>query len=191
MAGHAETEQAHEASSTKFVGGVLPPVGGGGRAGGASASDAAFGKKDRDSLISVVASSMHEQWRAPRKNAATGTFEPRVKKTKDEAWSKAHGGATEVDIANTSYKDLPDDWQAENEASAIVAVDLVLAASKSGGRLDAAFVEKASAAIHVKWLERNGSWAPPEQKLPYGSLSEPEKEKDRVVVRAAIRAFTT
>jgi len=43
--------------------------------------------------------------------------------------------------------------------------------------------------MHDKWLERNGEWAPAEQKLPYDELSEEEKEKDRVVIKKAIDAL--
>ena len=58
----------------------------------------------------------------------------------------------------------------------------------SGEVLDKGFLESASLALHDKWLERNGSWAPAEQKRPYLSteqetgLSEEEKEKDRVII---------
>lgn len=88
-----------------------------------------------------------------------------------------------------SYNELPEDWKGENKASAEVAVDLALDARKDGRALDESFVEEASASIHEKWLERNGSWAPEDQKLPYEELSEEEKEKDRVVMRAAINAL--
>jgi len=52
--------------------------------------------------------------------------------------------------------------------------------------LDEACVEEASATMHERWLKRNGSWAPPEQQLPYEQLSEEEKEKDGVIVRKAV-----
>lgn len=39
---------------------------------------------------------------------------------------------------------------------------------------------------HDAWMERNGSWAPPHQMLPYEELSREEKDKDRAIVLAAI-----
>jgi hypothetical protein len=68
-------------------------------------------------------------------------------------------------------------------------VDQVLNAQTEGRALDNAFIEQAADAAHVSWLERNGSWAPAHQKLPYAELSEEEKEKDRVFVRRAIEAY--
>ncbi|MCO5990316.1 hypothetical protein NE235_29805 [Actinoallomurus spadix] len=144
-----------------------------------------LGERSTSKRVDVVAGRLHEQWRAPRR-LEDGTFEPRIKSTTDSAWISRHG-TDQVDIANTRYGDLPADWQKENKESARVAVHLVTDAKKEGvdtGSSD--FMESASAKVHDAWLERNGEWAPPEQKLPYEELSEAEKEKDRVVVRKAL-----
>ena len=69
-------------------------------------------------LAGMLAAQLHEDWRKPRYRSATRDYEPRVKPTRDEAWIAAHN-KTEVDIANTGYLDLPQDWQAENKASAV------------------------------------------------------------------------
>ena len=135
-----------------------------------------------------MTSQLHDEWRQSRWREEGGDYEPRVKQTKDQEWSKKNNGATEVDIANTSYEDLPSDWQAENKASASVAITEVEAAIRDGRELDDAFIEEASSTLHDKWLERNGSWAPPEQNKPYADLTEEEKEKDRVIIRKAIEA---
>lgn len=82
-----------------------------------------------------------------------------------------------MDIANTPYSELPSKWQAENAAAAESGVQAVL---KHEGN-----VELAAADIHDSWLDRNGEWAEPHQKAPYIELSDTEKEKDRVVARAA------
>jgi hypothetical protein len=143
-----------------------------------------------DSNVAALASELHEQWRQSRYDSNTGTFEPRVKETKDVAWIEKHN-TNQVDIANTEYANLPEDWQAENKASAEVAITAVEQAMNSGVvELNEDFVNKASDIVHQKWLERNGEWAPAEQKLPYAELSEEEKEKDRVFVRAAIKVVT-
>lgn len=136
--------------------------------------------------IKSLGSQLHEEWRKPRWREESKDYEPRIKKTKDEAWSQAHSGAVEVDIANTPYGGLPSEWQGENKISAEVAVGEVEKAIEAGAPLDDAFIETASSILHDKWLERNGGWAPPEQNKPYAELSEEEKEKDRVIIRKAV-----
>lgn len=142
----------------------------------------------KDEKTGELASLLHDEWRASRKRE-DGTFEPRLKKTKDEAWMKEHG-VDEIDIANTDYVNLPEDWKGENKISAEVAMGEVF---KNRNVINdanrEAFIEGASNVMHEKWLERNGSWAPPEQKLPYAELSEEEKEKDRVIIRKAIEIY--
>ncbi len=96
----------------------------------------------------------------------------------------------EVDIANTPYEGLPSEWQVENKLSAKVAVNEVEKTIEAGTPLDESFVEAASSTFHDKWLERNGSWAPPEQNKPYSELSEEEKEKDRVIIRKAVEVWS-
>lgn len=151
--------------------------------------DDSSGKKaeasESSERVTELADQLHEDWRATRRQEH-GTFEPRMKTTNDATWIEQHGGEADVDIANTRYRDLPSDWQAENQASAEVAIREVERAIRRGENLDENFVEKASSSIHDAWLSRNGSWAPPEQNRPYGELSEDEKEKDRVIVRRAI-----
>ncbi|MFA6341148.1 MAG: hypothetical protein WCX27_02855 [Candidatus Paceibacterota bacterium] len=143
----------------------------------------------KQEMINKLGSLLHEEWRAPRKKE-DGTFEPRMKKTKDEGWSKKHG-AQEVDIANTDYANLPEDWKGENKISAEIAVNEIFEANQKGIELNADFVEKASATIHEKWLERNGSWAPAEQNKPYADLSEEEKDKDRAIIKKAIEIYNS
>jgi len=144
------------------------------------------GKNETEQRITSLASELHDECRKPRWREESKDYEPRIKKTKDQAWQQAHGGEFEVDIANTPYEKLPSDWQAENKASAEAAIIEVEKAIKGGVALDESFVESASSILHDKWLERNGSWAPPEQNKPHLELTEEEKEKDRVIIRQAI-----
>ncbi len=136
--------------------------------------------------IAILGSQLHELWRKPRWREESKDYEPRTKKTNDGAYSQAHGGAVEVDIANTPYEDLPSEWQGENKISAEVAVTEVEKAIEAGTPLDESFIEAASSTLHDKWLKRNGSWAPAEQNKPYTELSEEEKEKDRVIIQKAV-----
>lgn len=140
--------------------------------------------RSRDQMVAEVAAAAHEDWRTQYRAANGDT--PRIKKTKDAAFLAR--GVTEVDIAALSYAELPSDWQAENKAGAECAVDLVLAALEQRRALDTSFLEEASTTQHARWLERNSSWAPASQQLPYGQLTEDEKEKDRFFVRQAIAA---
>jgi len=144
-------------------------------------------KSKKDEQIEELGSLLHDEWRASRKKE-DGTFESRERNTKDEIWIKEHG-VDKVDIANTDYKSLPEDWKGENKKSAEVAVEEIYKAIDGGLSLDNSFVESASNVIHEKWLERNGSWAPEDQKKPYNELSEEEKEKDRVIIRKAIVVY--
>lgn len=66
----------------------------------------------KDALSYALGADLHEAWRAPRK-LADGGFEPRIKKSKDEAWNLLHGTDL-VDIANHSFEELPSNWQYEN-----------------------------------------------------------------------------
>lgn len=142
-------------------------------------------RSPRARRIDKVSGRLHDEWRAARR-LSDGTFEPRIKKTTDKVWARRHG-TDEVDIANTRYDDLPADWQKENRESATVAVKAIDAARKNGTDLrHGDFMEDASEKVHDEWLRRNKDWAPPEQSLKYGDLSEAEKEKDRVVVRQAL-----
>jgi len=134
--------------------------------------------------IEKLGGELHDIWRESRKKE-DGTFEPRVKATKDNEWINSHG-TNQVDIANTSFENLPNDWQVENRASAEVAVSLIYKAKINKKAIDSAFVEEASSVVHDKWLERNSSWAPAEQKVSYSELPEAEKEKDRAIIRKGV-----
>lgn len=154
-------------------------------------SETEHGASEHDKRVAALAGELHEEWREGRLDPETGEYAERVKTTTDQGWIDSHG-TPEVDIANTSYEDLPEDWKGENKISAEVSVSLVERALRSGV-IDIEsdeFLEEASATVHEKWLERNGSWAPAEQNLPYSELSEEEKDKDRVMVKAAIRIVT-
>ena len=156
------------------------------RMGGGPTPEQMAKKNEVEERVKGLGSQLHEEWRKPRWREESKDYEPQIKKTKDQAWSQSHGGVVEVDIANTPYEDLPSEWQGENKISAEAAVTEVEKAIEAGTPLDESFVEAASSTLHDKWLERNGSLAPPEQNKPYGELSEEEKEKDRVIIRKAI-----
>jgi hypothetical protein len=60
-----------------------------------------------------------------------------------------------VDIANTDFEDLPDNWKYENIEAAKVAVDLVYEKILNLEKISNEMIEEMSNIVHEKWLERN------------------------------------
>ncbi len=60
-------------------------------------------KRAKELLSYSMGADLHEAWRTGRKRE-DGTYEPRMKKTKDQAYIDAHGGNNEVDIATYLLK---------------------------------------------------------------------------------------
>lgn len=127
-------------------------------------------EQQRQEKIIKLAELMHEKWREARKNE-DGSYEPRIKETKDASWMEKHDGKSEVDIANTDFQKLPMDWQEENMLSAKVAIEKI---------------EEVLYIIHDKWLDRNDQHAEDRQKVQYSRLSEEEKGKDIAILDEAI-----
>jgi len=149
---------------------------------------------DRAEMATELASRLHDDWRRSRFRPETGLYEPRMKTTRDQAWIDAHGGVTQVDIANTAYRDLPTDWQAENGAAAEVAVSLVLERVARGESLDdPRWFESASSEVHEQWRVRNGHRTDDDFRrmdVPFNELeTEALRDLDRAHVRAAIALF--
>lgn len=134
--------------------------------------------------VENLGNEIHEEWRKSRYREESKDYEPVIRKT----GLQDHDGAKEVDIANTKYEDLPDEWQRENKISAEIAPGEVKEAINAGTPLDELFIEAASSALHEKWLERNSSFATQDQKKSFDELPEREKEKDRIIIRKAIKA---
>ena len=136
-----------------------------------------------------MGSYLHEEWRKTRLKE-DGTYEPRIKKSKDSEWIQKHG-TDEVDIANAKFEDLPSDWQYENLEAAKVAVDLVYEKVSSGEEISPEMIENLSSVVHEKWLERNDrvynlNYWNPILTQPYNALPEEEKAKDRAQILLAI-----
>lgn len=144
----------------------------------------------RTALSYALGSDLHEAWRAPRK-MGDGSYEPRMKKSKDEEWNKIHG-TDEVDIANCAFEDLPSNWQYENLEAAKVVINLVFDKTMAGQKLSEEDIEEMAAIVHEKWLERNEwvfdpNYGDPSLAVPYAELSEEEKAKDRAQLEPAVR----
>jgi hypothetical protein len=135
----------------------------------------------------ALATALHEDWRKTRRQE-DGTFEPRIKPTKDEAWIALHG-TYKVDIANTTYPELPSDWQAENKAAAEVVVGIM---TEANGVVDLTNPEQRNAVgvrIHNAWLSRN-EWAKGGNlDVPFDQLPPDEQAKDLDQVVMAQQVF--
>ena len=126
--------------------------------------------------VNNLASALHEDWRRTRLQE-DGTFEGRVKPTKDEAWIAAHG-TDQVDIANTEYVDLPEDWQAENKAAAEVIVGILSESTEVPDLSDEEHINMVGEKIHTAWLARN-EWAKGgDLDVPFKDLPADEQAKD-------------
>ena len=155
-------------------------------------------------LAEAVAVKAHEAWRQGwAENSGVdlelverndqgiiiGTLPPRPKNTSDEEWLAEHGVTDGlVDIANLSADQLPYDWKEDNLKSAAIATSEIFAALDEGRSLDTEFIEATSALVHQGWVARHPE-APAEQAGDFVGLSEAEKDKDRGIVRLAIKAF--
>jgi hypothetical protein len=150
-----------------------------------------------EQAILQAADSLHELWRegyraangdSPRwkalNDASVGWLQTRKDIPSSSVRTNPETKKPEIDIASLPNSKLPPQFAEENLKSAKGAVQSIAADPGST-------MEERAAHVHDQWLERNGSWAPENQKLPYSQLSEIEKEKDRVVVRAAEKAMET
>lgn len=144
-------------------------------------------KDPKSEAVTALATALHEDWRKTRLQE-DGSYEPRVKPTKDEEWITAHG-TDQVDIANTTYPELPSDWQAENKAAAEVVVDIM---DEANGTVDLTNPEQRTASgttIHDAWLARN-EWAKGgELDVPFDQLPQVEQAKDLDQVVIAQQVF--
>lgn len=140
--------------------------------------------KEKSEIIQEVASTFHEEWRKNRLQD-DWTYKPMIEKSEDEKRTEKHWTDT-VDIANTAFEDLPNNWQYENIQAAKVAVDLVY--EKDLEKITAETIEELSKIVHEKRLERNWiAWSFENQRVAYKDLSEEEKAKDRAQIEIAIK----
>ena len=145
----------------------------------------------KKALSYALGSDIHEVWRATRKRA-DGTFEPRIKKSTDEAWNASHG-TDEVDIANCTFEQLPSNWQYENLEAARVAIEMVFDKTMSEEQISHEESEEMASTIHDEYLKRN-VWAQSDPKLgvPFALLSQEEQDKDRAQLgpaQAKVQAY--
>lgn len=138
----------------------------------------------------ALAAHFHEVWRAqwfkdnapgaPRRKAAGVPYEAIPPGPADSAGVTEATGEAWIDIAARSFDLLTPQWQAENLAAAVAAVAIIRDSSLQT-------TDERGDAIHRAWLERNGTYASPVQRLPYAQLPWGEQRKDLVQLVAAAR----
>ena len=117
--------------------------------------------------VIAFATKAHDEWR--RNFDPTGTKE-RIKKNSD---------GTEGNI-NVPFNKLHPDWQRENLAAGEAASQAVKQFPND--------MEQAAEFVHNEWMKRNPKADyNAAQHVPYNSLPEDEKEKDRVHVRTMMQ----
>ena len=135
----------------------------------------------KEALSYSLGSDLHEVWRAPRKRE-DGTYEPRMKKSKDEAWNASHG-TDDVDIANHSFAELPSNWQYENLEAAKVVIGLVFDKVMAGTEITNEELREMAFVVHDEWLKRNSwvydpNYGNPSLAVSFDKLSKEEQDKD-------------
>lgn len=136
--------------------------------------------------------------------AETPRLRPSKDKTgeKDKAWFAAQEAkdvkftedenGNKLVNTNVPYKELPPSWQEASSSAANFVVDTIAKALANGETvMSNDYVEKASSAVHDKWMADN-AWqqeSAPELFVPYAELPENEKEKDRDQILMAISHF--
>ena len=143
----------------------------------------------KEALSYALGADLHEAWRAPRK-LADGGFEPRIKKSKDEAWNLLHGTDL-VDIANHSFEELPSNWQYENLEAARVAINLVFDKVMANEEFTTEETLQMASIIHEEWLKRNDwvydpNYGDPRLAVSFEQLSKEEQDKDIAQLAPAI-----
>jgi hypothetical protein len=147
---------------------------------------------ENDVLVDKMASHLHDDWRKSRLKSGThgnedAVYEPRMK-------DSGVGDGSEIDIAQ-HYSKLTPKWQAENKAAAQAALSLVRGAVSSGKNLESlsmgSELEMLASAVHDAWMSRNPKADyNANQHVPYSSLPENEKQKDRDHVLIAIKLLS-
>lgn len=153
----------------------------------------------KQAAIEELGSALHDAWRQPRL-LEDGTYEPRTRVTTDQEWIGKHSTDI-VDIANTDFTDLPQDWRQENYDTAGALVELLgrfrISSSESlNGKYPSdedkdsydACVRRMASEVHDAWLSReNNAWAKGgDLDVPFDQLPKDEQAKDIARVELAI-----
>ncbi|RMD77430.1 hypothetical protein D6810_00975 [Candidatus Dojkabacteria bacterium] len=147
---------------------------------------------DKLTQVQVLASRFHDEWRFGReikkigisKHGITIEVEPRVKKTVDG----------EIDIANTPFGSLPEEWKSENLKAAEFLLKYLYSSKEvldkiTGVSVERTFILDAARAVHEDWIRRrveSGETIADSLSVPFEQLSQEEQQKDIDQVLLAI-----
>lgn len=145
----------------------------------------------RELATQSLGSEFHERWRQDWHEQNEQKEEPedgRPKKTTDTAWINKNGTDI-VDIANTSFEDLPTDWQAENAAAAEVVVGIIDSLDGDVDLGNDEVREQVGSMVHDAWLERNAWARGGKLDVPFSELPKEEQDKDIAQMETALELF--
>ena len=108
----------------------------------------------RERQIEMLARICHDVWRAPKRIGISTYYQSTIRAAKDPAWTAAHDGREQFDLANTDYADLPAFWQNENRTSARFALDWVYSLQNAQIPFNHDIVKELAAGIHAAWSGR-------------------------------------
>jgi len=111
----------------------------------------------------------------------------------DVVWIASHGGINRVDIANTSFDELPWDYQRDNLRSVQIAVNKLKVEIRSGDTLDRLkYIEEAAEQVQGEFRhdrKTRGIELPIEQDMSYRELSNELQELDRKFPRLVLEFY--
>ena len=141
-----------------------------------------------DRMVDRMAGMLHDEWRRGRLKAGTHGQPDAVYKSCMKPSGLDDG--REIDIAQ-AHDSLAPKWQAENREAAAIAIWLVRREMSQGTGLDemrsGSGLERLAADVHEAWMQRNPrADYNAAQHVPYASLPEAEKQKDRDQVLIAV-----
>ena len=139
-----------------------------------------------------LAVAFHDTWRNSRLTE-TGGYLPKIEITEDKLWIESHG-TDKLDLANTNYQDLPEDWKTENRDAAATIVSII---DRYDGNIDLTNPIQRSEIgreVHDAWLQRNKAVfhthnIEPGQTVTFGELPPQEQEKDLEQVIVGLKLF--
>jgi hypothetical protein len=140
---------------------------------------------NEEKIIDEIANLTHEEFKKMYLRDNNGS---RIKATTDDKWINENS-IDEIDLAKIDYVNLPNDWKNRRRNAAKTAFYFLLEGVANNTYLDDEFVEKGAHLVYDDWLARNKHITPESHETPYSSLSEKDKEKNRIFVKTAIKIY--
>lgn len=131
-----------------------------------------------------LAAKLHSTYCDDNYKQTDGTYKSRIKETKDPIYIKKHN-TNKVDIANTSFENLPLDYQVDNFLASKLILELVEEKHYETGD----YIGKLGTKIHNDWIKRNTEYAKSANlDIPFENLSADEQKKDVLQFAVALNS---